>query len=105
MESKSQLTEAKRKNEEEAEVITRLEENRKKSMKDLEELTHKLEEVQAANDKLEKSKRKLELHTFFFPCQTDGCNKLIVMIWRENKLRKKGLISAQNLATGNGSQT
>merc|ERR550534_496340 len=59
MESKSQLTEAKRKNEEEAEVITRLEENRKKSMKDLEELTHKLEEVQAANDKLEKSKRKL----------------------------------------------
>ena len=58
MESKSQLTEAKRKNEEEAEVITRLEENRKKSMKDLEELTHKLEEVQAANDKLEKSKRK-----------------------------------------------
>merc|ERR1719350_2751347 len=37
MESKSQLTEAKRKNEEEAEVITRLEENRKKSMKDLEE--------------------------------------------------------------------
>ena len=52
------MTEAKRKNEEEAEVITRLEENRKKSMKDLEELTHKLEEVQAANDKLEKSKRK-----------------------------------------------
>ena len=58
MESKSQLTEAKRKMEEEAEVITRLEEIRKKSSKDLEELTHKLEEVQAANDKLEKSKRK-----------------------------------------------
>ena len=64
MESKSQLTEAKRKNEEEAEVITRLEENRKKSMKDLEELTHKLEEVQAANDKLEKSKRKLASYFF-----------------------------------------
>ena len=62
------MTEAKRKNEEEAEVITRLEENRKKSMKDLEELTHKLEEVQAANDKLEKSKRK-----FLFPYEKLNC--------------------------------
>ena len=59
MEAKSQLTEVKRKNEEEAEVVSRLEEIRKKNMKDLEELNHKLDEVQGANEKLEKSKRKL----------------------------------------------
>ena len=59
METKSQLTDIKRKHEEEAEVVTRLEEIRKKNMKDLEELNHKLDEVQGANEKLEKSKRKL----------------------------------------------
>merc|ERR1712001_323423 len=56
---RSQLTEDKRKNDEEAEVVSRLEEIRKKNMKDLEELNHKLDEVQGANEKLEKSKRKL----------------------------------------------
>ena len=39
--------------------VSRLEEIRKKNMKDLEELNHKLDEVQGANEKLEKSKRKL----------------------------------------------
>merc|ERR1719340_76279 len=56
---KTQLGEAKRKADEESELVARLEDNKKRNLKDLEELTHKLDELEATNEKLDKSKKKL----------------------------------------------
>lgn len=55
-----QVTEAKKKAEEEAENVLQLEESRKKLLKDVEILQRQVEELQAVNDKLDKSKKKLQ---------------------------------------------
>merc|ERR1719208_143408 len=55
----SQLQDARKKAEEESENVARLEENRKKMLKDLEELQHRNDELQMTNEKLEKSKKKV----------------------------------------------
>merc|ERR1719151_246241 len=55
----AQLAEAKSKADEEGERVVRLEDLRKKNSKDIDELQHRLEELQVANEKLDKSKKKL----------------------------------------------
>merc|ERR1711936_1525367 len=50
---------ARRKGEEESEQVARLEEFKKKQLKDYEEVTHRMEELQSANEKLDKSKKKM----------------------------------------------
>lgn len=55
-----QLAEAKKRAEEEAEAAAALEEARKRCMKDIEALQRQVEELQAVNDKLDKSKKKVQ---------------------------------------------
>merc|ERR1719193_2871061 len=56
----SQLQDARKKAEEECENVARLEEMRKRSNKELEEMTHRMEEMQTLNDKLDKNAHDLE---------------------------------------------
>lgn len=55
----TQLSEAKKKAEDEAEQAAILEESKKKLAKDVEALQRQVEELTMANDKLEKSKKKI----------------------------------------------
>lgn len=55
-----QLVEAKKRADEEAEVAAGLEESKKKLNKDIEMMQRQIEELQAANDKLDKSKKKVQ---------------------------------------------
>lgn len=55
-----QVTELKKKADEESELVNQLEEIKKKQAKDIEALQRQVEELQTANDKLDKSKKKLQ---------------------------------------------
>lgn len=55
-----QVTELKKKADDEAELVAQLEEVKKKQIKDIEALQRQVEEYRAANDKLDKSKKKLQ---------------------------------------------
>lgn len=55
-----QLAEAKKRAEDEAEAAVAFEEARKRCLKDIEALQRQVEELQAANDKLDKSRKKIQ---------------------------------------------
>lgn len=55
-----QAAELKKKADEEGELVAQLEELKKKQTKDIESLQRQVEELQAVNDKLDKSKKKIQ---------------------------------------------
>merc|ERR1740137_166654 len=57
-----QLAEARKKAEEESEIVAKLEEYKKRQMKEMEEVAHRMEEMQSSNDKLDESNIELDSH-------------------------------------------
>lgn len=89
----TQLVEAKKKAEEEAELATASEEQRKRLAKDIEALMRQIEELQQTNDKLDKSEYQLKynfiLSLLFFK---NIINNIIHIIFQARKRFKLNLM-------------